>query len=120
MTLKQAYIAVYEFLSLYYEETKDDELIDLLSSMNPFLWADGDSADPAIYRDWLDLAKKVTNDKQLDAKRAYQAMIGFLKFYKKEFDYVPEWLIKDLEDEVHNMSKWLECVDTVIEVNGID
>jgi len=110
MTPKQAFMATYKFLEIYYDETADNRLIDLLSGMNPLLWIDGGSADPAIYNDWLEISKKFISDEQIDAKKAFLAMFEFLVFYEKEFDYVPEWLIEDLRGKSHSTPKWLECV----------
>jgi len=115
LTLRQAYIAAYDFLSPFYDKTKDDKLLDLLSCMNPFLWKDGGSADPATYEDWLDSAKKITNKEQLNAKQAFQIMLEFLRFHKNEFNYAPEWIITDLEKKTHNNEGWLRCVSKVID-----
>ncbi|RDV39156.1 hypothetical protein DV096_00865 [Bradymonadaceae bacterium TMQ3] len=50
LTSKQAYKAMYVFLDDIYQRTRSDTLGALLGSMS--LLADGETADPAIWRDW--------------------------------------------------------------------
>jgi len=113
MTLQQAFIAAYKFLCIYFDETKDDNMIDLLSCMNPFFWADGNSLDPATYQDWLNSAKKVTNEEVLDIKQSFQVLLKFLEFHRDEFNYAPEWLIAELVAKTHDDTRWVECVAEV-------
>jgi hypothetical protein len=53
----EAYKAMILFLEEYYERTNSDDIAVLLSSMQ-FL-EDGNTADPAIWKDWLDCVQKV-------------------------------------------------------------
>jgi hypothetical protein len=46
-----AYAAMYEFLVDYYKRTNSDDIGGLLGSMSTL--ADGGTADPAIWHDWL-------------------------------------------------------------------
>ncbi len=57
LTTKQAYLATYEFLVRLHERTKSDAVGSLLGDMS-FL-ADGQTADPATWTDWLACVKKV-------------------------------------------------------------
>ena len=66
---KTAYSAMYEFLVEYYERTKSDDVGALLGGMS--LLADGNTADPAIWADWMNSvakAKSSTNNLSLDLK----------------------------------------------------
>lgn len=110
MTQRQAYIAAYYFLESYWIETKSDDLVHLLSNMNPFLWTDGYSADPATYEEWLECAKKIVDGESLDARQTFDVMLEFLKFHKEEFEFAPAWLIDDVTKKTHNSSEWLACV----------
>ena len=56
MDEKIAYAAIYEFLVVYYERTKSDDVGALLGGMS--LLADGNPADPAIWSDWMNSISK--------------------------------------------------------------
>lgn len=61
LTEIQAYSAMYAFLENWYELSKSDELGALLGSMS--LLPDGQTADPAIWGDWLSAIEKAASDK---------------------------------------------------------
>jgi len=46
-----AYLAMYEFLVDLYQRTMSDELGSLLGNMSYL--ADGETADPAVWEDWM-------------------------------------------------------------------
>ena len=56
VTIKAAYLAMYEFLVELYERTQSDELGSLLGDLS--LLADGTTADPAAWNDWLRCIEK--------------------------------------------------------------
>ena len=57
LTLHQAYLVMFEFLRVYYERGKSDDIGSLLGGLQ--LLSDGGSADPAYYpHDW-ELAVRV-------------------------------------------------------------
>ena len=56
VSLKEAYLARYEFLVELYERTQSDELGSLLGDLS--LLADGTTADPAAWGDWLRCVEK--------------------------------------------------------------
>ncbi len=53
---KQAYLAMFAFLEEHWNRTKSDDLAVLLGSMS--LLRDGETADPAIWNDWITAVKK--------------------------------------------------------------
>lgn len=57
LTPELAYLAMYEFLAELYQRTKSDELGSLLGSMSYL--ADGETADPAVWTDWMRCVTKV-------------------------------------------------------------
>ena len=57
LTPELAYLAMYEFLVDLYQRTKSDELGSLLGSMSYL--SDGETADPAIWKDWMLCVNKV-------------------------------------------------------------
>ena len=53
------------FLQLYdvFKEIKDDEELRLyISDINPFVWKDGSSADPAMYIEFCDYIQSINED----------------------------------------------------------
>ena len=58
---KQAYAAMYAFLSHWYEMTQSDDIGSLLGSMS--LLPDGSTADPAIESDWQEALSKAKSGK---------------------------------------------------------
>lgn len=57
LTPELAYLAMYEFLVDIYQRTKSDELGSMLGSMSYL--ADGETADPTIWKDWMLCVNKV-------------------------------------------------------------
>lgn len=61
LTPELAYLAMYEFLVEWYQRTKSDELGSLLGSMSYL--SDGETSDPAIWKDWMQCVTKVLADR---------------------------------------------------------
>ncbi|WP_321897890.1 hypothetical protein [Paraburkholderia heleia] len=61
LTPDLAYLAMYEFLVDLYQRTKSDELGSLLGSMSYL--GDGETADPAVWKDWMRCVTKVLSGK---------------------------------------------------------
>lgn len=57
LTIQEAYKAMYAYLEQLYHSTKSDELGSLLGSMSVI--ADGETVDPAVWKDWLKAVEKV-------------------------------------------------------------
>ncbi|MBB5866522.1 hypothetical protein [Xanthomonas sp. 3058] len=57
ITIKQAYIAMFEYWVRVYERTGSGEIGSALSELS--LLEDGSSADPAALEDWLEVVQKV-------------------------------------------------------------
>ena len=55
MNAFELFTMIYFVLDAYYENDIEDPFINtVLSDMNPFVWADIGSADPAMYSEYLD------------------------------------------------------------------
>jgi|GEM_PF-694979 len=117
MTLRQSFIAAYFFLDMYYEETKNDDFLDIISGMNPFLWATGGSADPAAEYDWADVAKTVTNEKVLTKEQGFQIMYNYVEFFITEFGFDFNWILNGLSKKTSNSHDWQKCIDAAMNVN---
>jgi len=57
MTRQQAYCAMYHYLENLYQLTHSDDLGAFLGEMS--ILPDGNTADPAIWQDWLQAVEKV-------------------------------------------------------------
>ena len=70
---------IYFWLSRFYKNTTDDRVINQLSEMNPFLWDDIGSADPAVYDDYCAFIgdRKITVEKSLDIAKGYVQIIDY-------------------------------------------
>ena len=110
MNFRQAFVAAYYFLDHCYAETKNTELVGLVSDMNPFVFADGGSADPAAISDWGNIAKNISETGDFDTEQAFQAMYEYVNFHKTEFGFDYDWVLAYLANETHKSLKWLECV----------
>jgi hypothetical protein len=63
LTERQAYDAMFRFLDGYWKRNgKPDELGGLLGSMDREMWTDGMPGDPAMWDDWLEAVRLVTED----------------------------------------------------------
>ena len=59
LTCSQAYQAVQEYLAEFLRQLTDANLGDVLSDMNPHIWAESQFADPAVPGDWSNAAAAV-------------------------------------------------------------
>jgi len=116
MNLRQAFIAAYYYLEVYYNETISEDILDIISSMNPFLWADGGSADPAAEHDWIEVAKNIMTGDQMDSQQAFQVMYEYVKFFKTEFGFDFDRIMEGLLKKTHNDPEWLKCVAAAVEM----
>lgn len=57
LDIREAYMAMFVFLDRFYNQTKSDDVGALLGDMS-FL-ADGGTADPATWYDWIESVKRV-------------------------------------------------------------
>lgn len=76
----ELFTMIYFALDAYYEKDIDDPFINtVLSDMNPFVWADIGSADPAMYSEYLDFlgGRAITLENSLNIARDYVKTIDF-------------------------------------------
>lgn len=88
----------FEFFSLIFfmldacwDDNKDDNLGHFLSEMNPYLWDDIGSADPAVYEEFKNFMKNKTlgNDNGFSLAKDYLKTVTFypnLDKYLDEYD----------------------------------
>jgi hypothetical protein len=58
LTVRQTYLAMYQFLDHYWQTTKSDEIAGLLGGLS-FVWSDDTPGDPAYKIEWQDAVRKV-------------------------------------------------------------
>ena len=68
---------MFKLMDNYSKEANSEDILALLSYM--FFFADGSTADPAIWSDWL---KAINNKKKLTKQEAFDGMIRFLEIYR--------------------------------------
>ncbi|WP_090685956.1 hypothetical protein [Paraburkholderia phenazinium] len=56
LTLQEAYLSMFEFIVELYQRTRSDDLGAMLGDLS--LLADGTTADPAAWGDWLKCVEK--------------------------------------------------------------
>ena len=112
LTKTQAYLAAFRYLDKLYDQEPDETLGDLLSSMNPYLFTDSSSADPATWFDWVKCIDSITKSDQISSNEAFQAMIYFLRFHEQEFGYDFSGIIKKI-NSLGQDKKWIACVSSV-------
>lgn len=95
----RAFLATYYVLDEMYQRTPSDSLAVIASDMNPFLFADGKSADPASYEDFVDCCKEVEKRENCeeDVQLAYRCGLAYMQFFNDSWGF-------PLEDEIQRFS----------------
>ena len=93
---EKAYLSMFYVIDAYYSAHPSDSVGSLLGDLNPFLFKDAISADPAAYDDFCDCFAKTAKGREVDDfDVGYRAAISFLKYYNDEFGFELENLIRD-------------------------
>ena len=92
----ELFTMIYFWIDNYYSDTTDDRINNLIGEMNPFLWEDIGSADPAYYAEFCHYIK----DKTITIDNGFELAKGFIK----TIDYV------DVTEafEKPDYDKWLD------------
>ena len=75
----ELFTVIYFWLDNFYKDTTDESIINQLSEMNPFLWKDICSADPAVYDEFCTFIGKrnITIDNSLELAVEYVKTIDY-------------------------------------------
>ena len=76
----ELFTMIYFVLDAYYEKDIEDPFINtILSDMNPFVWADIGSADPAMYSEYRDFlnGRAITLENSLSIAKGYVKTIEY-------------------------------------------
>lgn len=94
MSIQEAYLVMYNILNDYYFQESDNHyLASLLSDMDPNVFMDKMSADPATYFDWLSCVECYIVNEEIKDENIILALKSFLRFYQQEFGYQLEDVI---------------------------
>ena len=95
----ELFTMIYFWLDNYYESTTDDRILNQLSEMNPFIWADIGSADPAVYIEYCAFLgeREISVDNSLSIAKEYVATIDYVDVTAAFEDIDPEEWIRGCE-----------------------
>ncbi|ASM40161.1 hypothetical protein CSPB12327_06985 [Campylobacter sp. RM12327] len=105
LTINEAYIYSYKFLSDLYFQNLDDDLGGFLGGMSPEIWIGENAGDEDLYNQWIISASKISNSTKLTLKESFLIMIKFLNIQYELFDEV--WA-KNLVNEIVNNKKYFK------------
>ncbi|WP_316359478.1 hypothetical protein [Candidatus Neptunichlamydia sp. REUL1] len=63
LTYLEAFNGMREFLEMYYNNTKSDDVGDILSATQLSIWEEGGTADPASWGEWIKCVEKAKQNK---------------------------------------------------------
>ena len=94
----ELFTLIYFVLDAYYEDevNNNENLSIVLSDMNPFVWTDCTSADPAVYSSYCEYLgeREITLENSLEIAKSYVKTIDFADV-TEAFQNMPdeEWII---------------------------
>ena len=109
----ELFTLIYFWLSRYYKDETDDRIINQLSEMNPFIWADIGSADPAVYIEYC----AFLGEKEISLENS----LSIAKDYVKTIDYVDVTAAFeniDPEEWIHGCKDYLSTEHKGADING--
>lgn len=111
LSQRQAFNAMIIFLEKYYDATKSNQVNSLLSDMDMQTWGSGDeTADPALWDDWIDC---IHGKQNITIQEAYYALSLFVDMrYTLEPDKHIVALIHKIQNTQDNelWQLWLKAV----------
>lgn len=84
---RKAFLAAYHFLDDLYSRFPYSNLGLICSEMNPYLFKDGMSADPAAWKDFCEYYEEAKNAYCSEFDTAYYTTLRFLRIYEDEWGY---------------------------------
>jgi hypothetical protein len=109
ITLRQSYLAAFQILDEIFDDTKNEQLGNFLSGMNPYLFTDSISADPATWHEWVSCANKVQNGGVLTADNAFQTLISFLRFNEEQYGYRTNMILDEMQNPSYQ-KRWKQLL----------
>ena len=117
MTKYEILLCLYYYLDEQYfsDKNKSEEYIYYISNINPDIWLDDGTADPAYYEDYL----KICSDFFPDAECSVQDGLCYAQRYLKEYNILEHNQFSSNIDEVVevfnkcSLSEWIEIYEWV-------
>ena len=109
----ELFTMIYFWLDKYYENTTDDRILNQLSEMNPFLWKDIGSADPAVYSEFCTFLgeRNISVENSLSIAKEYVATIDYV-------DVTAAFENIDPEEWIHGCKDYLSAEHKGADING--
>jgi len=98
LTIRQAFDVMVCFLDDYYQRGKSDEIAVLLGGLNVHLWADGMTADPAFWGDWMKCVQRMLMPETPENRELLEQMVANRANYLGTDSYGTEWYAQLLPD----------------------
>ncbi len=81
------FISMYLLLNAIYRQQPEENLVVVLSDLNPYIWKDEMPADPATWDDICEFYEEVKSSSETEFDAAYYTCMKFLRQYEEEWDY---------------------------------
>ncbi len=119
MTKYQILLTLYQFLDDEFKKNskRSEEFTSYLSSVDPYLWTDGKTADPAYYADFMEIADNLFDESDCTAEEGYS-------YAKQYLDELNRWEHEDYDSNIDEvvevfskctLEQWNEAADKLRE-----
>ena len=98
---RKAYLALFHLLDDLYSRYPYNNLALICSEMNPYLFQDNMSADPAAWEDFSKYYEEAKESYSTDFDIGYYTSIRFLRVYEEEWDYPIPYAMKEFTPEAY-------------------
>ena len=98
LSIKQSYLVMFHLLDKIWEKSKIDDLGGLLGSLNPYLFNNGESADPAAYEDWNNIIGKLHLSPPFSEREVLIITYEFLNQYVKDYGFNIDSVLEKIRD----------------------
>ena len=94
---KQSLLVAYTLLDDIHDETHESSLRELLADMNPFIFTDRTSADPATWNEWVVCAEEIQKGDSMASDNVFSTLVSFLKFNEIQYGYDTHTIVNKLQ-----------------------
>lgn len=105
ITLKQSYLAAFQVLDEIFNDTRNRELGNFLSGMNPYLFSDLMPADPAMWYEWASCVEKMNKCGLYESNDVLAALNMLLQVNQQYYNYEVNKLIQSITEKIQ-IGRW--------------
>lgn len=98
---REAFLALYHLLDDLYSRYPYNNLGLICSEMNPYLFKDSLSADPAAWEDFREYYEEAKEAYSTEFDVAYYTALRFLRVYEEEWDYPIPYAMEEFTPEAY-------------------